>query len=221
MSRLNVVIPVMRWDLASLLLMQMSSNTKPPDKVLIIDNSGDKSYNMPDYRFVLNVIRPGKNLGVNASWNLGLELFRHSGHLCILNDDIQIFPRFFEKVREGFELEPEAGAICPKTVTVWEAFIDNPDSINLYPMKKREGWAFTLRDSVVKEMPPIPDRLEVFCGDDWFWKNTHYRGYKWFGDISNVLYHMVGASLKTHTSLRAKLKREKRAFSEITKELGI
>jgi hypothetical protein len=78
-------------------------------------------------------------------------------------------------------------------------------------MKKREGWAFSFQFSLLKAIPPIPDDLITFCGDDWFWMHTHMKGFRWYKDTGNVVYHKVGAAVKK-LGVRYHLRRDKAAF---------
>lgn len=220
MARINVVIPVIRWDLVWKLLIQISCNKVLPFKVLIIDNAVSGYNVFPDYRFKIEVVQPAKNLGVNASWNYGLEVFKGKGHLCIMNDDVEIHPTFFEKVIESFNLKKDIGAVCPLTTNKREEFRETFEKINLVRMKRREGWAFTLKEDMVNKMPPIPYRLKTFFGDDWFWRHTYWSGRKWYKDNSNLIFHAVGSSMKTLSSLRYQLNREKKIFKSLMEELG-
>lgn len=220
MKRLSVVIPVMRWDLVLDLLKDIESNTRIPEKVMLINNSKTPSDFPKAFSFNTEILDFGKNIGVNAAWNYA---FKNCGdsHLSILNDDIRICQYFFEMTQEGLEADAKIGVVCPETVGDLEKSRDRCFAgLDLRPMHKREGWAFTVRADLKRHLPLIPDELFVFCGDDWIWTWAHELGFVWMKDFSNVIYHRIGGSLreKENRPLRALLRKEKQAYSRLIRE---
>lgn len=88
-----VGIPTLnRYDLLEQTLDSIEASTRRPRHVIIIDNGGK----CPTQREVM-LLRPGRNLGVAASWNM---IHRMAGGLpvVILNDDLRVLPDTFEKL---------------------------------------------------------------------------------------------------------------------------
>ena len=84
---LIAVIPTLnRYDLLPGAIRALSSGTVCPDEIHVIDNGGV----CPDMRSV-RVTRPGCNLGVAASWNLGIrDAHARNAIPIVLNDDIAV-----------------------------------------------------------------------------------------------------------------------------------
>jgi len=218
MEQLSVVIPVMRWDLVLQLLKDIESNTILPEKVILINNSRMPSNFPKKFAFNTEIFDVGKNIGVNAAWNYAMRNCRPGSHLSVLNDDIRHY--FFELTESAFKQAPIIGVVCPETIGDFEksrdrCFIGN----NLQRMRKREGWAFTIRNTLRPQLPLIPDELFVFFGDDWIWTWTHELGMTWFKDFSNVIYHRIGGTLRQaeNRPLRALLNKERKAYHELIK----
>ena len=203
----NVIIPVVSRDLAVDLLNSMADNTILPDQVLIIDNSLAGTTFDFDPGLSVDIIYMKKRLDVNASWNLGISYIDDCDYLAILNDDVLLGKYFFEKNINIFRQYTDCGVACPDTVHNI-ADMKTCGSGKIIRMKKREGWAFSFRYSLLKKIPSVPDVLKTFCGDDWFWAHTHSQNYCWYKDTGNIVYHKVGAAVKK-LGARAHLKQDK------------
>jgi GT2 family glycosyltransferase len=208
------IIPVIRGKEADLLLDDMEKNTVPPGRVIVIDNTGCGYF--PTTRLPVLYVRPPAPLGVNASWNIGAAL-AVGEFVSILNDDIRINQRFFEGICGAFSSCPESGVVCPQTT-------DNPMDVRPNPcadyrqllMSKREGWAFTIRRELLDRIPPIPEELKIFCGDDWYWHWARKLGRVWVKQNGNIIYHRPGASAGPEA--RHFLKAEKNLFAKLIRE---
>jgi GT2 family glycosyltransferase len=211
----NVIIPVVNRDLAAALLDSIAANTIIPDNILIIDNSMVCKAFPFDGRLPIEIIDSGKRLGVNASWNLGIREAGGCDYLAILNDDVILGKHFFESNIEVFRQYKDCGVACPATVHDM-AELKRPGAGRIVRMKKREGWAFSFRWSLLKEIPPIPAEMVTFCGDDWFWVYTRLNGYHWYKDTGNIVYHEVGAAVKK-LGVRSHLRRDRTAFEGVIK----
>lgn len=211
--KFKVIIPVVNRSLADALLQSMAGNTILPDSVLIIDNSLGKRPFELKADFPADVIDPGTRLGVNASWNMGIDHTRPCDYVAILNDDVVLGSRFFERNIQVFEKYPDCGVACPHTVND-PAALDADTSARIMRMKKREGWAMSFRWSLLREIPPIPEDLITFCGDDWFWVHTHMNGLCWMKDTGNVVYHGIGEAVKK-LGVRSHLRQDKATFKRL------
>lgn len=203
---IHAVIPVVNPALADVLLANIEANTLKPAHILIIDNSPG-GYSPTVEMAGLEVLRPPEPLGVNASWNLGMTRFLMGDEgdaLSVLNDDIEVGPRFFERIATAFEWNGRYGVVCPATLIESEKWakakrIENgtgPLSLTLAIMDRREGWAFTARRELLEKVPTIPKELKTFCGDDWIWYWTHHYDFVWVKDKRNIIFHHVGVSMR-------------------------
>jgi GT2 family glycosyltransferase len=196
--KIGVIIPIINDRFINGLLDCIDKNSVLPESIIVIDNSkDDDKITIRKMRFRVEIYRPPTPLGVNASWNHGInELIKKDVDLVsVLNDDLLLENLFFEKMIRLASLHEEAGVFCPTTVK-------EPSMIHCGPMgsgictgmHKREGWAWTIQKSVAKKIPPIPDLLKTFCGDDWYWHHCYKLGRPWMKMSNTLCYHFVGVS---------------------------
>lgn len=210
MVRWKVIVPVVSRELAKILLDSIARNTTQPEAVIIIDNSlGKKPFTYPG--LPIDVISQGMRLGVNASWNMGADRARDCDYLAILNDDVALCDTFFERNTRVFEQIPGCGVVCPDTRHDLSCTIRSP---RIVQMKKREGWAFSIRRNIMEDIPRIPKALKTFCGDDWIWLWTHRLGYIWCKDTGNIVTHDVGRAVSA-LGVRNDLEKEKRLLKDL------
>lgn len=90
---ITVCIPTLsRYDLLRKLIVSADLGIVVPDKYLIIDNGGGLVTDHPK----VEIYKPGRNLGVAASWNW---LIRNSSDIrFICNDDLEFTPRTLETI---------------------------------------------------------------------------------------------------------------------------
>lgn len=194
----QVIIPVVNVGMFDILVRNILSNSIYPSSIIIINNSTEHIEIPKSSKTKFIVINPPNPLFVNESWNLGISYLTDCDFVSILNDDLEIPLTFFERITKGFKTFPDAGVICPCTVT-HKVEVDRFELVNKYvKMRKKEGWAFTIRKDILDTIPPVHPELELFFGDDWFWWYV-YRGgsgYVWYKDCGMVVYHAVGTSLR-------------------------
>lgn len=236
--KIACIMPVVQIDLATALIKNIAENTRTPNQLILLDNSGgklnealDKSGCMRAFKrtneikqaYSVQVNTPPKPL--NETWTQGFNLIdKDSDLITVLNDDLIINKRFFECLEFIVEKAPtNCGVFCPYTTKIKENVFDGiPD--NIYEvMYRREGWAYTMRREFFEKMKPIPKELKTFCGDDWIFLEAIKKGYKWVKMMHNPIYHYVGATVK-YTESNKSLDSDKIRFAKITgislKELG-
>jgi len=216
----NVIVPVIQPDLCNELIRSMEFNTILPTKVIIIDNSRGPFYQPQSDKFPIYVYHSQTGY-VNESWNLGItKVDITCDYVSILNDDIYLNSWFFQRVNETFKAYCTCGVACPFTVEKFEEMGKGKKKPRITRLLKREGWAMTFKKSVLDTIPPIPDyRVKIFHGDDWFWFHSKTQGNYWYRDEGNVIYHVVGASVKSE-GFRSLKKKEKNEWIKIMGELG-
>lgn len=211
---IQVIIPVVNIRMFNILLKNILENTVLPSSIIIINNSSQHiklPSSFSETKFI--IINPPTPLYVNESWNLGISYLSKCDFVSILNDDIEIPKFFFERIAKGFKTFSNAGVICPCTVTRREGVAIFPVVDKYVKMQRVEGWAFTIKKSLLDAIPPIPPALEFFFGDDFFWWYVYRTspGCLWYKDRGTVIYHAVGTSLrKIDKAKRAQIKRNER-----------
>mgnify|MGYP001188963047 FL=1 len=127
---LTLVVPTLnRYDLLIELLASVRAGTRVPDHIYIIDNGG----NCPKIDGV-EIVQPGCNIGVSASWNLGLRLSKDVA--IVSNDDMCVRPDTVERIVSHGESYP---IVCcnsglPGIGQSWGFFLQHPD------VAKKIGW---------------------------------------------------------------------------------
>ena len=197
---ISVVIPVLnQLFLTNNLLDYISDNSVKPVEIFLIDNnSSEDIQSAVDSHPNLNIIymRQKKNIGVNAAWNIGIQLAK-GNFLSILNNDI-ILPKFFFKyIKELMIKHKEVGICVPNTVEDKTTVIttESYPYIKTFPLARREGWAYTIRTSVARECYPIPTNLKLFFGDDYLFGKTRELGYTVVKMVTNPIYHYGSITL--------------------------
>jgi GT2 family glycosyltransferase len=156
-----------RYDLLDKLIASAEQGTLPPSGYIIIDNGG--SYERParllrDVVFV--IVRPGRNLGVAASWNKLLEL-SDGEPIVISNDDIELQPDALEKFEKAFAEGHQFIGACGG----WALFGQTPhvtQTIGLYD--ENFGMAYYEDCDALLRLKsagiPVHDLLADFLGKD-------------------------------------------------------
>jgi len=187
------------------ILEYFERNTVKPDNIIVIDNASDDDTGnlLADFsnRLPIIVLRQEENIGVNASWNLGLN-YSEADVVSVLNNDLILPPFFFEKIHEAFDRLPDCGYVIP--ITLQEEKYAREATNGRLEWKEqgmREGWAFTMRRIVFCRQGPIPSQVFTFFGDDylyWMTRRCGFLGYKLtsvpiYHYLSKTLYHSRGA----------------------------
>jgi len=206
-SGMSVVIPVIKDKWLGQLLEKIQMNITKPTEIIVIDNSETDVCKPICERFsdALNIryLPQKKNLGVNASWNLGIKLAQNE-FVSVLNDDIIIHDEFFEMILQTFEAFPSCGLVVPNTILNPKLVQPPTDAPKVSFLPMREGWAFTIRRSLVVDSP-IPEEFFTFCGDDWLYHKVIEKGFWPFKITNNNIFHHVGISQNLDERARLKL----------------
>ena len=213
--KIAVIIPVVNQNLANSLLASIERNSIKPIKILIIDNTSVKvGYKYPS-NLPITYFKPYKPMSVNESWRYGFENIGKCDAVAVLNDDLVLNKEFFYRTARA--LTPKGvGVSCPFTVSNLDELREYPrDKFEIVGMGKREGWAFTVKKSVLDQLPPLPDHVvKTFYGDDWiyFW-TAKLRRWEWVKDKNNWVWHKGSVTVK-RLGLAKMQKREKNAYHE-------
>lgn len=221
---ITVVIPVYHDDYLSDLLTMLEVQTAKPEKVVVIDNSelGDCSPTCFKKRsFDLDYVPNYRNIGVNASWNLGIER-SDSPIVTILNDDV-VIPRTLLEQMLFVHLNSHSGFVAPSIAPNAEI----PRQWNfvtrtlMAPLFKRIGWCFSIRKTVAEKAGRIPEDLFTFFGDDWFFLQSKLQGWENTNAVNCPVFHYGnGVSAGKHRiELPTTLVEERRVWRRIVSTL--
>ena len=225
---ISIIVPTRNQKLLDRMVNSILVNRVMPDEIIILDNTEDSNITVSDTVMLAMRVRLKRchGMSVNHMWNAGISLcgFR-SAHdvVCLLNDDIQLSPFYFDAARTLLSGYDDAAVFIPRTST--DSYNDvQTNSLKGYGklngVRRREGWAMAFRASVLKSISQIPhDRIPTFCGDDWFWYHTHKDGHRWITSSECLCYHEVSSTVKPLGYMQ-NLKTEKNEFAKIIQEMG-
>jgi len=96
----NLIVPVLnRYDLLDRML---ASIDYPVYELLIVDNGGELDAIKDNENFInVNILNMPSNLGVAASWNLGIKLLPHHDRWFFASNDMFYMPGALEKLSEA------------------------------------------------------------------------------------------------------------------------
>jgi len=190
-SMISVIIPVISDKFLKPLLDILVVGKLSPHEIIIIDNNNQCCKDICK-EYPVSYFPQEKNLGVNASWNLGVSLAKMN-LVAILNDDLIVPKSFLSLVVQTFKIKPDAGIVVPQTVQVIKQVYKqtNHKGPILQPLTRREGWAFTIKKEAYKM---IPSELFTFYGDDWLFKHMLKAGFKGYKITNCLIYHYIGLS---------------------------
>lgn len=118
-EKVALIVPTLnRYDLLQKLLGSVQRGTKIPQQIIVIDNGGECP-NIPN----ATVVRPGRNLGVAASWNLGLRMAE--GPAIVSNDDVVARVNTVENILEHGKKYSLVGC----TFQFFSFFFQKPDLV--------------------------------------------------------------------------------------------
>jgi len=196
--KIEVILPVVQYDLAVALLKQIEANTYSPRRIIIIDNT-DMVYSFPwIYTTKFPMEKFYSTTGrLNESWEIARsKLSPDTDYITFLNDDIIIGSWFFQRVIETFKSNKKYGIVCPNTVDSIDKVVKGKVRYYTQTKKMFEPWAFTIKKKILDKIPTIPwERVTTFYGDNWIWKHVNNMGYWWGKDLGNNIYHYVGQSV--------------------------
>lgn len=157
-SKFSVIIPTMWYSDKIFKLLDNLEQSPLVGEVILIDNNKSKRPAQINDTEKIRIIEQDKNIYVNPSWNLGVELSTFE-NLCISNDDliwdVEVLPFVLDNINLGI-----IGQACSNydRNQILEPKID--------VMQNREwGWGccFFVHKS---KWIPIPSVLKIACGDD-------------------------------------------------------
>lgn len=137
----TLIIPTLtRYDLLDRCVSSACEGSVRPTTILLIDNGG----NMPPHiresiarsagraRAQVRAVVPGHNLGVAASWNLGLH--QHDDWLIIANDDATFYHETIEKLIVAADTQPDELFFFPGSngyKNAWSCFLQRRASLEV------------------------------------------------------------------------------------------
>lgn len=177
-------IPTLRrYDLLVECLRSLTSFQRDITRIVVIDNGGEFERRI-EHPCPIEVIRPGRNLGVAASWNL-LRRMTADEELLLLNDDVRMAPDTLARV-----LEAEEPFVCVSGTPGFECRRSEPRAVV-------SDWScFLQRKRVWDEVGPYDEMFWPAGHEDCdYWYRMGHAGYSVTRLAPRGMTHAVGASL--------------------------
>jgi len=197
---ISVIIPVLgKVDLTRKCLKSIELGVTQIDEIILIDNgSPEEEYNgIVDEFSSLNIkyIRHEENIGVNYAWNEGVSISnKENPYVCFLNNDVILNKYFFYKIFRCME-DPTVGICIPirsRRNAAVEGSLEQ-DNILEDPIVEDsvyiEGWAYTMRRSLLEYIGPISEDFKTFMGDTYYFEAVRTLGYKVVQITNNSAIH--------------------------------
>jgi hypothetical protein len=227
---ISFIIPSMRPIMVKRVLHDLDNQTLKPDRVVLVDNS-TRFVNDTRYEYDLEIIRPGKNLGTNPVWNMGLRL--EADYCGLLGDDYRLEPQMIEKLLYGLFLVCNGrptGATVPeiiqqkkrKPLNNKSTLINNTVGIHL-GRGKGQCSAVLMRKEVAHKVPLIPDHFNIFFGDNWIgYHIIEKMGLAFMRLRPCYIYHIPGpTNVSAALNYKGTLKHERKFWKQyVRKEAG-
>lgn len=217
--KIEVILPVVQYDMAMDLLSKIDINTTTPDRVILVDNTNRTHFWMVPKNFEISYLSTTTGR-LNESWEVARQhLQPDTDYVTFLNDDIIIGKWFFRRVVDTFSIDRSIGIAVPHLVDTPEAVSEQPINYNQPPHWILQAAAFTIKKSILDKIPPLPwQRVTTFYGDNWMWAHTRDQGYCIMEDTGNCMYHYVGVSV-LERGFRTIKKKEYNEWQQIKKEV--
>lgn len=221
MIGVELFMPVMRPDSCLKVLRDLNKQTLIPKRVTLVNNCCETIL-YEEYRFELEIINPGRNIGTNAVWNLMWK--SKCEYVGMVGDDLGLEPNNIELLVLAHS-NPANIRIGASTCMI---FTDKPIDISSERRENQYAGAVVgkghfglalFKIKILKKLPPIPSELFLFFGDNWLWFWLNENDLVLY-EISSGVSHQHKTDLKDKVGYKKLLKRE-RAVWEEWKRFGI
>ena len=161
-STFSVIIPTLWRPTTIIQLLQNLDSSHLVSEIIIIDNARQARPSLPNLRKI-KLIDPGKNLYVNPSWNMGVEMAQQN-LICICNDDVLFdFNLIADFLLNNNALKGIVG-IHPSSFSKETWLSDHLQLHNSCHLSQMWGCILFLKKRNYKS---IPGSLKIWFGDNW------------------------------------------------------
>lgn len=196
-SNIIFIMPVMRPKSAKLVLQNLVCQSMLIDKIIIVDNSNE--LNITDkYPFDIELIKIGRNIGVNAVWNLMFNTTDYD-YIGLIGDDYTLDNNTIKILKISLDTFKNAAGTTATIFNKRKKPVSDLSKINgKVTSGKGHLGAALFKKCVLDCLPAIPEEFFIFFGDDWLdW---------WIKKIGYHIYEVsVGIEHRHKTDLKEKL----------------
>lgn len=165
---LTVVIPVYNHLHDTLLTLDTLAATTSCDVIVVDDGSTDDTRHALDAKY-LTYIANETNLGVNASWNVGIRAAIAAGakYICVANNDLAFSPGWWRPLKRALDsgmavVSPySTEGVLPADWPLGGERHPNPHALPLL------GSCFCFRAALIQRIGYFPEDMRHYYGDNW------------------------------------------------------
>lgn len=165
---LTVVIPVFNHVADTIVTLDTLEATTRCDVVIVDDGSTDATREVIGKRRVTYITNP-HNLGVNASWNVGIRSAISGGarYVCVANNDLAFSPGWWPPLQAA--LDSGMAVVSPYSTegmlpTDWPYGVHRHENPHGLPIL---GSCFAFRPGLVERIGQFPEAMRHYYGDNW------------------------------------------------------
>jgi GT2 family glycosyltransferase len=192
-------------------------------RLFFVDNgSKDGTYEYLSSLTGATVIRNSENRGVNAAWNQLLKAALEHGAsiICLANNDILAGPQWLDPVTRELAKDDKR-YFLPNGGFYDELKFDEEVRSRLPSLAgkiqpARAGWCVFFRADAVRLFLPIPERMKLWYGDDYFHWILGKHGYRCQTLMDSCCLHYVSKSVDEYPNKIETIEEDRKAFREIT-----
>lgn len=224
MAVIDVVIPVRNnVKYTSGILHHILACEVKPRRLYVIDNGSTDSTQSVCREYLeklpcMEYVRHERNVGVNPAWNYVFEK-SDADHFAVLNNDLILNHRFFEKMLSTVERHPDVAIMQPFDVS-------SPSEVHKPTVEfqvsavtqKMVGYAFTVSRKLVDISGLVPEQLVIYCGDQWLFDIAQEEKMPVLLMEHNPIFHYISKTCTLFQTLPKYFPHEMREFQRLTKE---
>ena len=187
---LAVVMPVYNHIADTLIALDTLEATTRCEVIIVDDGSTDGTRKALLQRHVTYITNP-RNLGVNASWNIGIRSAIAAGaeYIAVVNNDLAFSPGWWPPLRSA--LDSGHAVVSPYSTERllppdWPLGADR--HVNPFAAMPILGSCFAFKPSLIERIGYFPQAMRHYCGDDWLVEVCRREGLK-VGHIRESYVH--------------------------------
>lgn len=217
-KRTTIIIPTHNQPQKLLFCLESINRNTENYKLLIIDNDADPESKKIIKRNAHQIISvPGRipeQISLYHLWNRGVRQAK-TQYVAILNDDIEVAPKWLSEMIEIMEANPSVWCISPR----YSAGANLPPT---WPDMKEEhlhnprplGFCFLTTKKVIERMKAFDETYKLWAGDSEFFLKLVLAGHPTMVATGSYIHHYGSCTLHTVSNLHHETSEDTRIYGQ-------